>query len=179
MTNRPNRKQQPPARYPRITTASGRRLACYPAAVLAFIVDAWDRFLLLCKPGCTGWEVISGWLEPGESVTDAVLREVRKEAGPEVVAFSLGVLDTFTFLFDSHHPPLISICCLLRYRGGAIEPGDDAKDTEFRWWQLSELDDIELVVPRGRWDLLNRAVDLSRYLRDAATPEAENPSLFL
>lgn len=175
MTSRANRKRQPPARHPRITIASGRRLACYPVAVLAFIVDSWDRFLLLRKPGQNGWEVISGALEPGETVTEGVLREVREEAGPELVVASLGVLDTFTFLFDAGQPPLISICCLLRYRGGTVQPGDDAEDAEFRWWELSELDNIELVVPRGRWDLLTRSVDLSRYLRDAAEPEGEGP----
>lgn len=172
------RKRKPVPKHPEIKTASGRRLACYPAAVHAFIVDTYDRCLLLRKPGQTGWEVVSGALEPGELVTEAVLREVREEAGPEVVVHSLGALDTFTFVFDANQPPLISICCLLRYRGGAIAPGSDAKDAEFRWWDLREIDDIDLIVPKGRWDLLTRAVDLSRFLRDVAEPEEERRSEF-
>ena len=171
------RKRKVVPKHPQIKTASGRSLACYPAAVLAFIVDSYDRCLLLRKPGQHGWEVVSGALEPGETVTEGVLREVLEEAGLQVV-HSLGVLDTFTFVFDANQPPLISICCLLRYRGGEIRPGGDAKDAEFKWWDLREIDEIDLIVPKGRWDLLTRAVDMSRFLRDAAEPEEERPLSF-
>ena len=100
---RPNPKKPLP-RHPSIKSASGRRFPCYPAAVLAFIVDNWDRCLLLRKPGHTGWEVVSGALEEGETVPEAVIREVREEAGPAVQAVYLGVLDTFTFIFDARLP---------------------------------------------------------------------------
>lgn len=167
----PRRKQLTP--HPTIITAAGRSLACYPASVFAFIVDRWDHFLLLRKPGQTGWETVTGTLEPDETVPEAVLGVVKEEAGSEFLVTYLGVLDTFTFLFDANLPPLISICCLLRYRGGEVRPGRDVRDAEFRWWELSELDNIDLAVPKGRWDLLTRAVDMSRYLRDAREPEEE------
>ncbi len=161
------RKKTPIPNHPTIKTASGRQLACFPAAVLGFVVDSADRLLLLRKPGLTGWEVISGAMEPGESVPEAMIREIGEEAGPRFVSVYLGVIDTFTFIFDANLPPLVSICCLMRYRGGEIEPSDDAKDADFQWWDLSRIDDIDLIVPKGRWDLLTKAVDLSRYLRDA------------
>src|SRR5687768_403003 len=123
MTNDPRSGRQQPARQPSITTASGRRMPCYPASVFAFIVDSWDRFLLLRQPGQPGWEVFSGPLEPGETVPKAVVREVKEQAGAEFLATYLGVLDTFTFVFDANLPSLISICCLLRYWGGEIRPG--------------------------------------------------------
>lgn len=167
------RRRQPPAPHPTITTAAGRELACYPAAVLAFIVDSFDRFLLVRKPGQTGWEVITATLEPGESVQEAVMREVKTAAGPEFLTTYLGVLDTFTFLFDANLPPLVSICCLLRHKGGEIRKGRELREADFKWWQISELDDIDLVAPRGRWDLLTRAVDMSRYLRDARNPDED------
>ena len=175
MTNDPKRgpRRQQLADPPIITTAAGRRLPCYPASVLAFIVDSWDRFLLLRQPGQPGWEVVSGALEPDETVPKAVLREVKEEVGLEFLAIYLGVLDTFTSVFDANLPPLISICCLLRHRGGEIRPGKAVSDAEFRWWDLSELDNIDLAVPRDRWDLLTRSVDMSRYLRDAREPEEE------
>ena len=175
MSSDSNRRfgQHKPAHQPTITAASGRLLACYPAAVFAFIVDSWDRFLLLRKPGQTGWEVISGALEPGETVPQAVVREVKEDAGTDFLAIYFGILDTFTFSFDASLPPLISICCLLRHRGGEVRAGSDAREAEFRWWELSELDNIDLAVPRGRWDLLTRAVDMPRYLRDVREPEEE------
>ena len=164
-------RQRQPVRHPTVATASGRRLPCYPASVLAFIVDSWDRFMLLRSPGQTGWEVVGAGLEPGETVQDAVLRSVKEWAGPQFLASYLGVLDTFTYLFDANLPPQINICCLLRYRGGDVRPDSGVSEADYRWWALTELDDINLTVPRGRWDLLTRAVDLSRYLRDAREPE--------
>ena len=175
MTTDPGRgtRRQRVTGQPTITTASGRRVSCYPASVFAFIVDSWDRVLLLRHQGQPGWEVVNGPLEPGETVPNAVVREVREQAGPEFLATYLGVLDTFTFAFDANHPPLISICCLLRHRGGEVRPGRDLREAEFRWWELSELDNIALSAPRGRWDLLARAVDLSHYLRDARVLEED------
>ena len=168
--NRSARRRQPP-RHPTITTAGGHQLACYPASVFAFIVDSWDRYLLFRRPGQPGWEVVSGVLEPGETVPQAVLRTVKEASGDAFLALYLGVLDTYTFVFDANLPPLISICCLLRHRGGELHPGKDVRKAEFRWWELSELDSIDLAAPRDRWDLLTRAVDMSRYLRDARDPE--------
>ncbi len=137
------------------------------------MVDSWDRFLLFRRSGLPGWEVVAGPLEPGETVQKAVLREVKEQVGPEFLAAYLGVLDTFTFVFDANLPHSINICCLLRHRGGEVRPGKEVREAEFRWWELSELDNIDLAVPRGRWDLLTRAVDMSRYLRDARVPEEE------
>ena len=184
MTNRRRRPRGAPEdqgspRHPTVRTAAGRTLTCFPAAVLAFIVDDWGRFLLLRKPGQTGWEVVSGALQAGETVPQGVLREVKEEAGPELLAVYKGVIDTFVFEFDARLPALISICCLLRYRGGEVHPGADAKDAEFRWWDISRLDDIELVVPRGRWDLLTRAVDQASLFRGEEEPEPEQRDPFL
>lgn len=167
------RRRQPPAGQPVITTAAGRRLVCYPASVHVFIVDSWDRFLLLRQPGQTGWETITGTLESGETVPESAIRHTKDAAGTEFLATYLGVLDTFTVAFDAKLPPFISICCLLRHRGGEVRPSSGAKGAEFRWWELSELDNIDLAAPRGRWDLLTRAVDMSRHLRDVRNPEED------
>lgn len=177
MTNDPKRGMRP--EQPTITTAAGRRVVCYPASVLAFIVDSYDRFLLFRKPGQPGWEVFTGGLEPGDTVQNAVLRYVKEQAGPDFVAAYLAVLDTFTFIFDANLPPSINICCLLRHRGGDLRPGKDLEEAEFRWWEVSDLDNIDLIVPRGRWDLLSRSVDMSRYLRDARVPEEEDRGDYL
>ena len=162
------RRQQPT-----IATAAGRYLPCFPAHVLAFVVDSWDRVLLFRRPGQPGWEVLVGLLEPGDTVQDAALRDVGEHVGRQFTVVYLGVLDTFTFDFDATLPPSIQICCLLRHRGGEIVPGKQVKDAEFRWWEVSELEQIDLTVPRGRWDLITRSVEMSRFLRDARVPEDE------
>ncbi len=160
-------KRTPAPRHPQITTAAKHKLACFPATVLAFIVDTYDRYLLLRRPGQPGWEVVNGALQAGETVTEALTRELRVQLGEQFQAVYLGVLDTFTFVFDANLPPSIHVCCLLRYQGGDIAPGRAHRGVESRWWEPIEVDSIDLAVPRARWDLLSKAVEQSRYLRDA------------
>lgn len=171
---RRNPRRQPPANLPTITTAAGRKVACYPTMLHAVIVDREERILLFRRPGQTGWETVSGTLEPDESVAQAVLRGTKAAAGQQFLVTYLTVLDTFTNLLDANLPPFISICCLLRHRSGDLQPGRELRDAEFRWWHLAKLDDLDLAVPRGRYDLLTRAVDMSRFLRDAREPEEED-----
>lgn len=173
MDPRRNPRRQPSVGQPAITSASGRRLALYPSTVHAFIVDPADRLLLLRRPGQAGWEVVTSVLEPGETFPASALRGVREAAGPAFLTTYLGVLDAFTFLFDARHPPFISVCCLLRHRGGEVVPSGEVKNAEFRWWELFEMDRLDLAVPRGRFDLLTRAVDMSRFLRDARRHDDE------
>ena len=167
----PTTNRRPSAKHPQVLAASGRSFACFPASVLAFIVDSRDRCLLLRRPGQPGWEVFNDPLQAGESVQEAVIRELREKAGPDLRAVYLGVLDTFTLVFDAQLPPAITVCCLMRYLGGAIDLKGDLREAEIRWWDLTELDQIDLAAPRGRWDLLSKAVDLSRFLRDARQAE--------
>ncbi|MSQ26708.1 MAG: NUDIX hydrolase [Dehalococcoidia bacterium] len=167
----PRTKRKPTAMHPQVVAASGRSFACFPVSVLAFVVDTRDRCLLLRRPGQPGWEVFADPLQEGESVQEAVVRGLREKAGPELQAVYLGVLDTFTLAFDAQLPPAVNVCCLMRYLGGRIDLKADLLEAEARWWDLTELDQIDLATPRGRWDLLSKAGDMSRYLRDARQAE--------
>lgn len=169
------RKGQEPVDLPVITTAAGHELVCFPTATHAFIVNSYDQFLLFRRPGQMGWEVVTGEIRAAETVPDAVQRQLETDLGPAFLSVYLGVLDTFTFIFDANLPSLISICCLLRYRGGEMRQGKGVAGAEFKWWAISDLDMIDLAVPRGRWDLLTKAVDMSRYLRDARQSDDDLP----
>ena len=166
-------RRQPPGGHT-VTTAAGRELSTFPAMVHGFVVDSYDRFLLFRRPGQAGWEVASSPLELGETVPKAVDRTMESAVGTAFLTVYLGVLDAFTVEFDANIPPLIALACLLRYRGGDLRPGKEHTDVEFRWWDLTDLDNIALAVPRDRWDLLTRAVDTSRYLRDVQPPEEDD-----
>ncbi len=165
------KKRKPVPRHPQIKTAAGQSFPCFPVSILAFVVDTWDRCLLLRRPGQPGWEVINGTLQAGETVPEAVTREIRQKAGAAVQAVYLGVLDAFTFVFDANLPPAITICCLMRYRGGEIELAGDVRGADHHWWETSQVDLLDLAVPRNRWDLLIRAGEMARYLRDARQPQ--------
>src|SRR5688572_13072672 len=91
-----------PNHQPIITAAHGKRtFACSAAAVLAFIVDAHERILLLAHPKRRGeWEVVNGALEAEETILDGVLREIREEVGPAVQVQPLGTVHAWTFWYD-------------------------------------------------------------------------------
>jgi ADP-ribose pyrophosphatase YjhB (NUDIX family) len=159
-----------PNQQPVITDAGGRRMfACSPIAVLAVIVREDERILLLAHPKRQGaWEVVNGALEAEETLLEGVLREIREEVGPAVRAHPLGTVHAFTFYYDEHVQYLLSVCYLLAYDGGEVQPGDDMRGSQARWWGLDELADesVRLIVPRDQKWLLQRAVELYRLWKD-------------
>jgi ADP-ribose pyrophosphatase YjhB (NUDIX family) len=55
----------------------------------AAIFDAEGRVLLVHRADDLRWGLISGWVDPGETPPDTVVREVREEVDLEVTAFEL------------------------------------------------------------------------------------------
>jgi 8-oxo-dGTP pyrophosphatase MutT (NUDIX family) len=81
-----------------------------PAAIMAFILDADDRILLLSGRSRLGdWQVVCGAIEEGESPLEAVLREVAEEAGPDVLIRPVGPVHTWLHRFDSAVQAMLSI----------------------------------------------------------------------
>jgi 8-oxo-dGTP pyrophosphatase MutT (NUDIX family) len=159
-----------PNHQPLISDASGRRtFACSAAAVLAFIVDAEERILLLTHPQRRGeWEVVNGALEAEETILEGVLREVREELGPAIRVRPVGTVHAFTFWFDETVQYMLSIAYLLAYDGGPIVPGDDMQGSQYRWWRREEVaaEHVRLIVPRDQKWLVDRAIELYRLWRD-------------
>src|SRR6266511_4411144 len=132
-----------PTQQPFMTNAQGtRRFACSAVAVQAIILKADERLLLLSSPTRNRpgeWQIISGGLEAAETVLDGVLRELREEAGPQMQVRPLGVVHAQTLHFDAQVPYMIGIYHLLAYEGGRVQPGDDMRDAQYRWWSIDEL----------------------------------------
>ena len=153
---------------PVVRTTTGRPFACSPAAVLVYIVDEAERFLMLRHPRRRGWEVVNGALEAGETVLEAVLREVGEEAGPEVKVAPLGAVHVETFHYDEAVRYMLSISYVVAYQGGDVAPGDDMADSETAWFAVDALLDETLdvlVPPYHRW-LFPRALALYRLWKD-------------
>lgn len=154
---------------PTVTSTHGRTFACSPAAVLVFIVNERQEFLLLRHPRRQGWEIVNGALEAGETVLAGVLREVAEEAGPAVRVRPLSALHIQTFHYDQQVRFMLSLSYLTAYEGGEITPGDDMAGSEARWFTLAELLDEAtpiLVPPNMRWTF-SRALQLYRLWQDA------------
>lgn len=166
---------------PSVTSSTGRTFACSPAAVLVFIINENEQFLLLRHPERAGWEVVNGALEAQETVLEGVLREVAEEAGPEVRIRPLGSLHIQTFHYDEQVRFMLSLSYLVAYEGGTVTPGDDMRGSLVRWFTLPELTDETLpilVPPAMRWTF-SRAVKLYRLWQeeeiDLQPPLPERP----
>lgn len=112
-------------------------------AVAAVIVQ--DGRLLLIKRGVEPskgkWSIPGGSIEWGETLADAVKREVQEETGLEVeVGRVAGVFDLVTEDGAFHY---VLIDLFARPIGGELRPGDDASNV--RWVPLDELDSCELT----------------------------------
>ncbi len=110
------------------------------------------------------WETVSGALEAGETILEGSLRETSEEIGLDVKVRPLGTVHTYTFHYDNNVQYMISVCYLMEYEGGQIQPGDDMIGSQYRWLSLGEIQaEIEKIsVPGKRIWLFKRALGLYR-----------------
>ncbi|HJT87297.1 MAG TPA: NUDIX hydrolase [Bryobacteraceae bacterium] len=125
-----------------------RRYPRHPLLGVGALIFQDDRILLALrgKPPLMGlWSLPGGLVETGESLDQAVRREVREETGLEVRP--LGVLEIFERIMpDSsgapeYHYVLLDYIC--RVTGGTLCAGDDACRAE--WIRRRDLRDIEIT----------------------------------
>jgi 8-oxo-dGTP diphosphatase len=133
----------------------------------AIILDE-DRRVLLVKHkyGRRNWELPGGYVEPGESTTDAVVREVREETGLRVVPLRLtGIYyeaDT-----DMHQ---------FAFLGSSEEEGcPHPVDPEIEACGFFAIDKL----PRPIHDLVTRRISDALAGRDLGMPETVPPRTWL
>lgn len=158
-------------KQPIVVSERERPFATSAIALQAIIINEDEQLLLLSSPRrstYSGWQVVSGGLEAGETILDGTLREVREEVG-EIAVRPLTVLHSQTFHYDENVPFMVGIFYLLKYESGNVIPGDDMVGSDFKWWGLEELETavaqqtISLHVSTHLW-MLRRAVQLYRLL---------------
>ena len=97
------------------------------------------------EPGKGKWSVPGGLVELGETVEQAVVREVREECGLDVEVDKLiDIVDSMTFDKNGrlkYH--FIILDFFVKIKGGKLRPGDDAK--EALWVSLEEVENYDLT----------------------------------
>jgi 8-oxo-dGTP diphosphatase len=94
------------------------------------------------------WDVVGGHVEPGESVDDALRREVREETGWQVTIV-LGSLGEVSYLGDDGRAR-VEEDFLVRVDGDLSRPRLEAgKVTEFRWIAEADLASLDFSADRG------------------------------
>jgi 8-oxo-dGTP pyrophosphatase MutT (NUDIX family) len=97
-------------------------------------------------PNC--WDVVGGHLEPGESVADALRREVHEETGWQVTIV-LGELGEVSYAGDDGRTR-VEEDFLVRVDGDLSRPRlEEGKHTEFRWIGEADLDGLGLTDAPG------------------------------
>jgi 8-oxo-dGTP diphosphatase len=113
------------------------------------VVD--DRLLVIRRghgPGAGEWSVPGGRVERGETLHEAVVREVHEETGLDVVVERfLGWVERID---DDHHFVILDFVVGLLDTDATPVAGDDA--AEVAWVPLHELSEIRLV--RGLHEFL-------------------------
>jgi ADP-ribose pyrophosphatase YjhB (NUDIX family) len=126
----------------------GRRYPRYPLVGVGAIMLRRDRILMAQRgkePLKGWWSLPGGALETGESLADAVRREVREETGLEIRP--LGVLEIFERIMrDSsgaaeYHYVLIDYVCHIT--GGELRPGDDVCAVD--WVRRGDLPKLQIT----------------------------------
>jgi 8-oxo-dGTP diphosphatase len=116
-----------------------------PLHVVAAVIVA-DGRVLACrraphKADAGRWEFPGGKLEPGESLEQAIVREIREELGAEIVVTGeLTMDDTLT------GGRVVRLTCLRAELTGALPTASTDHD-ELRWVVPAELPDLNWADP--------------------------------
>lgn len=108
----------------------------------ALIVNEDGRILLQQRTDFEAWGLPGGVMEPGESLLQALHREVGEETGLAIrVERLIGLYTSPEFMVhypngDIVHP--VTACFLARPRGGALRP-DGQESRALQWFSLEEL----------------------------------------
>ncbi len=97
-----------------------------------------DGFVLLIRNPKRGWEMPGGTVEQGETITDALKREIYEESGihcePEHLTGiyqNLTEKDGYGLLEGMKIPPIVNLAFICRYTDGEASVSEESEDV--RW----------------------------------------------
>ena len=115
-------------------------------SVVAVVEDDDGRVLMIHKTDNNYWALPGGGHDPGESIGDTVVREVREETGYDVEV--TGIIGTYTnprhvmAYDDGEVRQQFSIAFAARLIGGECRTSEESK--EVAWIDSTDLDDLDI-----------------------------------
>ena len=120
----------------------------HPIVGVGAIIIRNGRILIVkrkSEPGKGKWSVPGGLVELGETVGQAVVREVKEECGLDVEVDSL--IDVVDSLTKDERGDIkyhfVILDFFVKLKGGKLKPGDDAE--EVKWVPLKEVEKYDLT----------------------------------
>lgn len=115
-------------------------------AASAVVVDEQGRILLHRRSDNSLWSIPGGAMEPGESIGQAVAREVREETGLQVRPVAIvGVYSDPNHKVeydDGEVRQQFSVCFACEITGGRLDPGEES--LEVRFVAAEDLDGLDI-----------------------------------
>jgi len=132
-------------------------------SVVAIVQDDQGRVLMIYKTDNNKWALPGGGHEPGEAISDTVVREVKEETGYDVEVETI----TGTYTNPNHRMAYddgevrqqFSIAFRARLVGGA--PRTSSESSEVEWLTAEQIDQLE-VHPSMRLRLQHALGDSER-----------------
>ncbi|GAA3454391.1 NUDIX domain-containing protein [Dactylosporangium matsuzakiense] len=120
----------------------GHDLVLLPA-VSGVIFNAAGELLLGRRADTGGWSLPAGMVDPGEQPADALVREVREEAGIEIaVEHLVGVAMHSVTYPNQDRCDYLSVWFRCRHLAGEAVVNDE-ESLDMRWFALDALPDME------------------------------------
>lgn len=104
--------------------------------VAVLVVNEFNEILLLKQNHISEakWTIVTGYLIDGETIEDAVVREVKEETGQDVI----GCKYVSSYYFAPKQ--LIMIGFIAYVRRSAFSDSDEVDD--IKWYKMDEVDDV-------------------------------------
>jgi 8-oxo-dGTP pyrophosphatase MutT (NUDIX family) len=124
-------------------------------AAMAFVQDEAGRFAVVHSPRRDAWGSPGGWLETGESVAEAAVREIREETGLVVAADDLEVCAYERFTVDGEvrgrWRPGRSYLQVFRGRVAGLAPAMTAAEDDVDGWRWVTRPEFERLCGGDFW----------------------------